>query len=63
MVANSYSAKLPAIETEWVSTPALWSAYRSGQCFCEECRGSSTVGFGKTEQAAIADLQEQEEER
>ena len=41
---------------EWQSTPQLWVAYR---CGCAEC----PKGMGKTEEAAIADLKEREEER
>ena len=44
------------IELEWQSTPGLWMAYRSGQCFCEDCRRRYQAGFGKTKEAAIQDL-------
>ena len=49
------------IEFSWQSTPQLWMAYREGQCFCEDCRYKATVGFGKTKEAATADLLENEE--
>jgi hypothetical protein len=49
------------IELHWQSTPALWAAYRKGQCFCEDCRGKVPVGFGKTKEAATTDLIEQED--
>lgn len=51
------------IELSWQSTPALWMASRKGQCFCEDCRYKASVGFGKTQTAAMADLIEQEAER
>lgn len=48
------------IQLSWQSTPALWMALRNGQCFCEDCRYSATVGFGKTQTAAVADLIDKE---
>lgn len=50
------------IELSWQSTPALWMAYRRGQCFCEECSYKATVGLGKTKEAATAELIEKERE-
>jgi hypothetical protein len=38
-----------------------WMAAREGYCGCGECR--ELFGRGPTEEAAIADLLEQEEER
>ena len=49
------------LELDWQSTPALWMAYRKGQCFCEECRYSVTVGYGKTKEEAVADFNEKAE--
>lgn len=46
------------LELDWQSTPALWLAYRKGQCFCEDCRYSVTVGTGKTQDEAVADFNE-----
>ena len=48
------------IELDWQSTPELWMASRKGQCFCEECRYRASVGLGKTESEAVADLIEKE---
>jgi hypothetical protein len=47
------------IELLWQSTPALWAAYREGYCGCGTCH--PPVGFGKTKEAATADLLEQED--
>jgi hypothetical protein len=59
---NRCTETRPLIEFEWVSTPALWAAYREGYCGCEECRGRIPVGYGKTPSAAEADLLEKEDE-
>jgi hypothetical protein len=48
------------IELSWQSTPALWMATREGLCWCEDCRGKHTKGFGKTKEEALADFHEQE---
>jgi hypothetical protein len=37
-----------------------WSAIREGYCGCGEC--NPLIGRGRTEDAAVADLLEQEEE-
>lgn len=42
---------------EWHSTPLLFVAYRG--CGCAEC----PKGYGKTEDEAVADLIEKDEER
>jgi hypothetical protein len=44
----------------WQSTPHLWCATRESYCGCGECR-RGTTGFGKTKEAAAADLIEQED--
>jgi hypothetical protein len=48
------------IEFSWQSTPQLWTATRESYCGCGECRRGA-VGFGKTKEAAAADLIEQED--
>ena len=44
----------------WQSMPALWMAYRDGYCGCGEC--NPPTGYGKTQDEALADLIEQEED-
>ena len=46
------------IEYEWHSTPHQWAAYRHGYDGAEDSR--CKIGFGKTKEAAAADLIEQE---
>lgn len=43
------------IDLEWHDTPQLWVAYNG--CGCEEC----PKGFGKTQEEAVANLNEREE--
>jgi hypothetical protein len=46
------------IEFEWLSTPALWAAYREGYDGAPDSH--CKVGYGKTKYLAVVDLIEQE---
>ena len=57
-MTNATSTRMSDIELDWQSTPALWMAYRKGQCFCEDCLRKA--GLGKTKEEAVAELIEME---
>lgn len=44
----------------WTSND--WLAHEEGACGCLDCRGSVRIGYGRTEEEAIADLKEKLEE-
>jgi hypothetical protein len=50
------------ISVEYHSTPALYVAFQDGLCHCPECQGKHPSGWGRTEDAAVADLLQQIEE-
>lgn len=50
------------IAVSWQSTPALWMAYFAHEYDGAPDAGFQPVGYGKTEEAAVADLIEMEEE-
>jgi hypothetical protein len=51
------------ISVDFHSTPQLYAAiFTNEYCGCEECRGKQPIGFGRTEDAAVAALIEQEQE-
>lgn len=47
------------LHVSFQSTPALFVAVDDNYCGCPECAGTLPMGWGKTEDAAIADLLEQ----
>lgn len=49
------------IETYFVSTPALWCTYDADSYDGAEDAGPQAVGYGKTQEEAIADFHEQRE--
>lgn len=54
-----YGKDFMKIETYWVSTPALWCTYDADSYDGAEDAGPQPVGYGKTQEASIADFMDQ----